>query len=112
MDVPVLVLRGLESSRYEYCSPSIEGLLADWGCLGIDVGVVLYMCVDRVPVAYIRFTLSRLKNIRFIVFVFNHDIGCSDFSLLVFCVDPVVWQGMAGTDNASLPVVTLKSRRD
>ena len=37
--------------------------MADWGCLGIDAGVVLYMCVDRVPAAYIRFTLSRLKNI-------------------------------------------------
>lgn len=33
-------------------------------------------------------------------------------SLLVFCVDPVVGQGRAGTDNAGLPVVTLKSRRD
>ena len=73
--------------------------MADWGCLGIDVGVVLYMCVDRVTAAYIRFTLSRLKNIRFIVFVFNYDIGCSDFSLLVFCVDSVVGQGRAGTDN-------------
>ena len=62
-------------------------------CGDIDVGVVLYMCVDRVPVAYIRFTLSRLKNIWFIVYVFNHDIGCSDFSLLVFCVDSVVGQG-------------------
>ena len=91
--VTVLILRGLSSSHYEYCSPSIEGLLADWGCLGIDVGVVLYMCVDRVPAEYIRFTLSRLKNIWFIVFVFNHDIGCSDFSLLVFCVDSVVGQG-------------------
>ena len=112
MDVPVLVLRGLESARYESCSPPIEGLLADWGGLGIDVGVVVYMCVDRVPAAYIRFTLSRLKNIRFIVFVFNHDIGCSDFSLLVFCVDSVVGQGRAGTDNAGLPVAILKCRRD
>ena len=37
--------------------------------------------------------LSRLKNIKFIVFVFNHDKGYSDFSFLVFCVDPVVGQG-------------------
>ena len=69
------------------------------------------MCVDRVPAAYIRFTLSHLKNIRFIVFVFNHDKGCSDFSLLVFCVDPVVGQGRPGTDNAVLPVAILKCRR-
>jgi hypothetical protein len=89
MDVSVLLVQGLESSRYEYCSPPIGGL----GVFGIDVGVVLYMCVDRVPAAYIRFTLSRLKNIRFIVFVFNYDMGCSDFSLLVFCVDSVVGQG-------------------
>ena len=80
--------------------------------MGIDVGVVLYMCVDRVPAAYIRFTLNRLKNIWFIVFVFNYDKGCSDFSLLVFCVDPVVGQARAGTDNTGLPVVILKRRRD
>ena len=84
--------------------------MADWRCLGIDVGVVPYMCVERVPAAYIRFTLSRLKNIWFIVFVFNHDKGYSDFPLLVFCVDPVVGQGRAGTDNAGLPVAILKCR--